>query len=132
MSSPRFIQSSAVWLFLSLISVSAPFSSFRYLYSSSLTLVERNDLICENTYAGKEIAIPDLQDTHYDIKGVTIAKLINCVRMYREIYELDNDSGQYIIRYAEREILKLLKNAQNAGRMIIDLLPKDVRNVLSA
>lgn len=94
--------------------------------------IERNDLICENTYAGKEIAIPDLQDTHYDIKGVTIAKLINCVRMYREIYELDNDSGQYIIRYAEREILKLLKNAQNAGRMIIDLLPKDVRNVLSA
>lgn len=94
--------------------------------------IEKNELTCESSYAGKEIAIPDLQDTHYDIKGVTFAKLLNCVRMYREIYDLDNDSEQYIVRYAEREILRLLKDALTAGRVKKDLLPKDIRDVLCA
>jgi len=83
-------------------------------------------------YCRCALTIPDLQDTHYDIKGVTFAKLLNCVRMYREIYDLDNDSEQYIVRYAEREILRLLKDALTAGRVKKDLLPKNIRDVICA
>ncbi|HRR35584.1 MAG TPA: hypothetical protein P5535_00760 [Clostridia bacterium] len=39
-------------------------------------ILSKNSLEYKKTYAGQEIAIVDLQDTHYDIVNITIEKLI--------------------------------------------------------
>ena len=48
----------------------------------------KNRLEYEQTYAGQDIAIPDLQNTHYDIINVTIEKLINCTNVYQKIFDI--------------------------------------------
>ena len=48
-------------------------------------LLTENSLEYKQTYAGQDIAIPDLQDTHYDIIGITIEKLVNCTKVYQRI-----------------------------------------------
>lgn len=80
-------------------------------------LLSENSLEYEQTYAGQEIAIPDLQDTHYDIVGITIEKLVNCTRVYQRIVDLDPDGETYIIRYAAGEIKDLLKCAIEENRV---------------
>ena len=90
-------------------------------------LIEENHLEYIQSYAGKEIAVPDLQDTHYDIINITIAKLINCTCIYRKVFEQDCDEGMYIVRYVEGDIKDLLAKALAEGRIRIELLPKDIR-----
>lgn len=93
-------------------------------------LIEENNLKYVQSYAGREIAIPDLQDSHYDIVDITIPKLIDCTCVYRKVIEQDNDEGNFIVRYAEGDIRDLLKKAINDGRIEIDLLTKDVRDCI--
>lgn len=75
----------------------------------STDILSKNSLEYKQTYAGQDIAIPDLQDTHYDIIDVSIEKLINCTKVYQTIVEMDPEGETYIVRYAAGEIKDLLK-----------------------
>lgn len=70
-----------------------------------------NALEYQQTYAGQDIAIPDLQNTHYDILNVTVDKLVNCLNVYQTIAKTDPNGEKYIIRYTAGEIKDLLKSA---------------------
>ena len=74
-------------------------------------LLSDNALEYQQTYAGQDIAIPDLQNTHYDIFNVTVDKLINCINVYRTIAIMDPYGEKYIVRYAAGEIKDLLRCA---------------------
>ena len=82
------------------------------------------------TYAGQDIAIPDLQDTHYDIIGVTVEKLIDCTKVYKKIVEMDPDGENYIIRYAAGEIKELLKCAISQNRVDENKASKKIKEQL--
>lgn len=79
------------------------------------------------TYAGQEIAVPDLQDTHYDIFNITIPKLIDCTYVYRRIFKEDQDQGIYIVRYVEGDIKAILKKATSTSRIDTNLLNKGMK-----
>ncbi len=74
--------------------------------------LEQEGLIFEKTYAGQDIAIPDLQDTHYDIKNITITKLINCANVYKRVFQDNQQEEKYIVRYVQGEIYDLLKRSE--------------------
>ena len=95
------------------------------------TLIEENHLEYIQSDAGKEIAVPDLQNTHYNIVNVTISKLINCACIYRKVFEQDDDNGIYIVRYAQGDIKDLLEKAVTNGRIRIELLTKDIRKTMN-
>lgn len=80
-------------------------------------LLEKYGLSYKSTYAGVEIPVPDLQDTHCDILGITIEKLKNCACLYRDIIKNEPDEGKYIVRYTAGDIKKLLREAIKNGRV---------------
>ena len=82
------------------------------------------------TYAGQDIAVPDLQNTHYDISEITIARLADCAKLYQRVYRQDNCEEKYIVRYAEGEIKDILKQAQKAQRIKIGLLNNGIKKGL--
>lgn len=93
-------------------------------------LLDDNGLEYKQTYAGEEIAVPDLQDTHYDILGITIHKLLNCASVFREVYKLDNDQELYIVRYVEGDIKQLLNKAYSNNRIEMSRLNKGIKKGL--
>ena len=93
-------------------------------------LLTENSLEYKQTYAGQDIAIPDLQDTHYDIIGITIEKLVNCTKVYQRIVESDPNGETYIIRYAAGEIKDLLKCAIEEHRVDESKAPKKIKEQL--
>ena len=86
-------------------------------------LLLSNSLEYKQTYAGREIAVPDLQNTHYDIINVTLEKLINCTKVYQSIVEQDPNREKYFIRYAAGEIKDLLKKAIEDQRVDMSQMP---------
>lgn len=50
----------------------------------------------------KKIAVPDLQNTHYDIINITILKLINCTYVSSKKIKI---GGIYIVRYVELPLI---------------------------
>ncbi len=90
-------------------------------------LIKKHDLYYVQTYAGQKIAVPDLQDTHHDIIGVTLIKLINCAKLYQDIYKMDNDEEKFVFRYNAGEIKELIRKALDTGRIKIDLLSKNIK-----
>lgn len=94
-------------------------------------ILDNNGLKYKQTYAGEDIAVPDLQDTHYDILGITIHKLINCAKVFKEVYEQDNDQEQYIVRYVEGEIKELLNKAYSDNRIEMSKLNKGIKKGLN-
>ena len=92
--------------------------------------IHTNSLSFEQTYAGQDIAIPDLQNTHYDIIGITTDKLINCTKIYQSVAELDPDGNRFIIRYTAGEIKDLLKQAIEAERIDDSKAPRKIKEHL--
>lgn len=93
-------------------------------------LLERYGLNHEKTYAGQNIAIPDLQDSHHDISYISIDKLVECVQVYQSIFEMDNDMEIYIRRFTAGEIKDLLKQALAQNRIDESLAPKKLKEEL--
>lgn len=93
-------------------------------------ILSANSLEYKQTYAGQDIAIPDLQDTHYDIIDVTIEKLVNCTKVYQTVAEMDPNGETYLIRYAAGEIKDLLKKAIEDERVDESKAPKKIREQL--
>lgn len=110
----------------------------------SSTKIERMDFIIINTdyldhqrieykktYAGRDIAVPDLQDTHYDICNITNSKLLNCLYVYQRIWEEDKDFNKYIIRKAQGAIQDIISSAKQEKRIDITKLSKEIREQMS-
>ena len=90
-------------------------------------ILSKNSLEYKKTYAGQEIAIVDLQDTHYDIVNITIEKLINCTRVYQTVVEADPDAETYIIRYTAGDIRELLKKSWEEKRVDEKKVPEKLK-----
>ena len=84
----------------------------------------------KQTYAGQDIAIPDLQNTHYDIINISIGKLVECTKLYRDIISNDLDGEKYVIRFATGEIKDLLKEAIRNNRVDREKAPKKLKEEL--
>lgn len=93
-------------------------------------ILDNHGLEYKKTYAGEDIAVPDLQETHYDILNVTIQKLVNCAQVYKDVYQLDNDEGIYIVRLVTGEVEDIIKAANAANRIDIAKLRKGARKLL--
>ena len=93
-------------------------------------ILTENALEYKQTYAGLDIAIPDLQNTHYDIVDITIEKLINCTKVYQKIVELDTNGEKYIVRYAAGEIKDMLKCAIMENCIDESKAPKKIKEQL--
>lgn len=93
--------------------------------------LDEQQLEYSQTYAGQKIAVPDLQDTHYDIINVTIPRLINCTCVYRRVFMEDKDQGIYLVRYVEGDIRDLLEKAAIASRLDMNNLNKGIKKELS-
>lgn len=92
--------------------------------------LDKQELQYDQTYAGKEIAVPDLQDNHFDIIDITLNKLVNCACVYREVFQLDGEQGKYIVRYVEGDIKELLKRAYSESRLDLGKLNKSIKEEL--
>lgn len=95
-------------------------------------ILSKNSLDYKQTYAGQKIAIPDLQDTHYDIVDISIGKLMACVKVHQTIVKMDPESETYIIRYAAGEIKDLLEEALNNNRIDKTRVPKKIKEQLDS
>lgn len=93
--------------------------------------LDEQHLEYSQTYAGQKIAVPDLQNTHYDIINVTIPRLINCTCVYRRVFKEDRDQGVYLVRYVEGDIRDLLEKAAIASRLDMNCLNKGIKKELS-
>ena len=94
-------------------------------------LLDNNDLEYKSTYAGQEIAIHDLQDTHYDIFNFSLKKLTNCVRVYKTIFDGESeDEERYIIRFSEVEIKDLLKKAIDQNRVDVEKATGKIKQII--
>lgn len=93
-------------------------------------IVSKNSLEYKQTYAGQDIAIPELQDTHYDIVDISIEKLINCTKIFQTIVKMDPNCETYIIRYTAGEIKDLLKKAISDDRVDETKMPKRIKEQL--
>lgn len=92
--------------------------------------LEQQHLQYKQTYAGQDIAIADLQNSHYDIIDITMKKLIDCINVYKAIYTKDNGEGQFYFRYAAGEMKDLLKEAYVAERIDASKLSKNLKRDL--
>ena len=94
-------------------------------------LLDRNGLEYKQTYAGVDIPIADLQDTHYDIINISLKKLTNCTEVYRTILlNEDGDTEKYIIRFTEAEIKEKLRIAIAQNRVDKNRASKSIRDVI--
>lgn len=94
-------------------------------------LLDKNGLEYKQTYAGIDIPIEDLQDTHYDIVNISLKKLANCVNVYKTILlKEDVDEEKYIIRFTESEIKEKLKEAIMQNRVDKNKASKSIREII--
>lgn len=73
--------------------------------------LDEQGLLYDQTYAGLDIAIPDLQKSHYDIINISLDKLFDCTKLYQSIITDDSHKEVFVRRYAAGEIRDLLEKA---------------------
>lgn len=94
-------------------------------------LLDKNGLEYKQTYAGMDIPIPDLQDTHYDIINISLNKLIDCTNVYKTILLGENaETEKFIIRFTESEIKEKLKKLIAQDRIDKNKASKSIREVI--
>lgn len=94
-------------------------------------LLDEARLEYKQTYAGIEILIVDLQDTHYDIMDISLKKLVDCARVYKAIFlNEDQNEEKYIVRFTEVEIKEKLKKAILSNRVDKSKASKHIKEVI--
>lgn len=94
-------------------------------------VLEQNGLKYKQTYAGIELPIADLQNTHYDILDISLKKLMDCTTVYKNIYLQESDEEEkFIIRFTELEIKEMLKKAIFDNRIDKSKASKPIRKVI--
>ena len=94
-------------------------------------LLDEARLEYKQTYAGIEIPIVDLQDTHYDIMDISLKKLVDCARVYKAIFlNEDQNEEKYIVRFTEVEIKEKLKKAILSNRVDKSKASKHIKEVI--
>jgi hypothetical protein len=91
-------------------------------------LLEHYNLEYKQTYAGQEIAVPDLQNSHYDIVNITMKSIIKCINVYKDTYIKDNGDGKLYFRYSEGEIKDILKKAIAVERIDTSKLNSKIKD----
>lgn len=94
-------------------------------------LLSKHQLEFKQTYAGTQIAVPDLQDTHYDILNISVEKLAVCTEVYQTIVCEDPDCEKYIIRLAAGEVKDILREAFRNKRIDESKIPSNLKEELS-
>ena len=90
-------------------------------------ILDKYGLSYEKSFAGCVVAVPTLQDIHYDIKEITIEKLMNCSQVYKEVIK-QADNSKYIVRYPEGKMLELLKRALSEKILNKELLNDNIKD----
>lgn len=87
-----------------------------------IEVLKNNKLIYEQTSPGADMAIPTLEKTHYDITGLTLNKLVDCCKAYKDIIIFDEEKikeneneKQLIRRVPQKRIETLINNAIKDG-----------------
>lgn len=87
-----------------------------------IEVLKNNKLIYEQTSPGADMAIPALEKTHYDITGLTLNKLVDCCKAYKDIIIFDEEKikeneneKQLIRRVPQKRIETLINNAIKDG-----------------
>ena len=94
-------------------------------------ILDQNGLAYKKTYAGIELPIADLQDTHYDIINISLKKLTNCATVYKTIYSQESvDVGKFLLRFSKTEIKEKLKKAISEDRVDKNKASKPIRQVI--
>lgn len=93
-------------------------------------LLSKYQLEFKQTYAGEDIAVPDLQDTHYDIINVSVEKLAVCMKIYQTIVCEDPDYEKYIIRFTAGEVKDILREALKNDRIDESKIPSNLEKEL--
>lgn len=94
-------------------------------------LLSKYQLEYKQTYAGEDIAVPDLQNTHYDILNISVEKLAVCTKIYQDIVCEDPDYEKYIVRLAAGEVKDILKEAFIKNRIDESKIPPNLEKELS-
>lgn len=94
-------------------------------------LLSKYQLEFKQTYAGEDIAVPDLQDTHYDILNISVEKLAVCTKVYQAIVCEDPDCEKYIVRLAAGEVKDILREAFENNRIDESKIPSNLEKELS-
>lgn len=88
------------------------------------SLLDEEGLKYKQTFAGQQLPIPELQDLHYDITGVTLSRLSSCAELYQKImtydssiYENNSNDNHYIIRVTANYIKQKLAQAISDGKV---------------
>lgn len=95
-------------------------------------ILDDNSLAYNQTDPGLIVPVHDLQDKHYDIQGISIAKLVNCINVYKQVVE-DNEKADdaYIVRYVEGDIKDLLNRAYSHERIDMTILNNGIKKGIS-
>lgn len=80
-------------------------------------LLSTYSLEYEQTYAGREIAVVDLQNKHHDIVNISVSKLSNCTKLYMDIIKHEQDEEEFIVRFTIGQIKAILKKAVSENRI---------------
>lgn len=101
------------------------------------SFLDEEGLKYKKTFAGKKLAIPELQDLHYDIIGVTLNRLSSCAELYQKITNYDNsvdesdsNANHYIIRVPAREIKQKLAQAISDGKVDPTLAVGEIKETI--
>ena len=93
-------------------------------------ILKEKDVKYSQTYAGMDIGVPDLQDTHYDLEEITLKKIISCCHIYKELAN-EKNADTYIIRYTKKDVLKLFDDAIAKKRVEIENTRENVKTEIA-
>lgn len=113
---------------LAIAVVSSKISKMDFLIIDT-EILNNHELEFKQTYAGRDIPIPDLQDLHYDIVNLSMGKLKNCVLAYKDVVDKDVD-GKLVVRYSEGQIKDILKKAVYDDRVDISKAEGGIKDML--
>lgn len=94
------------------------------------SLLDKKGLKYQQTYAGIDIAIPEFQNLHFDILGITLKHLDDCAEIYQEIIVDDEDRGKYIVRVPALQLKKKLMKEIKAGKVNENLAGDKVKDTI--
>lgn len=112
------------------IAVTSPEISKLDVIVIDTNLLEENNLEYHQSYAGQDIIVPDLQDTHYDIINITVPKLMTCLKIYQTICKKDPEGENFVVRYAKGEVKDVLKQAISDNRVNAEKAAGKIREAI--
>lgn len=115
---------------LAIVTTSSQISKMDFMIIDT-AILDANCLTYAQTDPGVTVPIRELQNRHYDINNISISKLVNCIKVYKQVVEENEESDDFIVRYVEGEIKDLLNKAYRESRINPSLLNKGIKKVIN-